>query len=228
MDLELKEGAQPIHLKPYPVAKAHEQLFKNELQRLCEIGVLKRVGSTEWAFPTFIIPKKDGRVRWVSDFRKLNELIRRKQYPLPRIYDVLRKRKGYKYFTKIDISMQYYTFELTEKAKELCVIVTPYGKFEYQVAPMGVKQSPDFAQEVMEDIFHDMEDVDVYIDDIGIWLLDDEHAERIESEVLRRLEDNGFTVNPLKCERRVQETDWLGYCYVPWGSNPGRRKSKQF
>ena len=83
--------------------------------------------------------------------------------------------------------MHYYTFELTEREKELCVIVTSYGKFEYKVAPMGVKQSPDFAQEVMEDIFHDMDYVDVYIDHrIGIWLLDNEHAERIESEVLRR------------------------------------------
>jgi hypothetical protein len=34
---------------------------------------------------------------------------------------------------------------------------------------MGVKQSPNFAQEVMEDIFWDMPDVEVYIDGIGIW-----------------------------------------------------------
>jgi hypothetical protein len=33
---------------------------------------------------------------------------------------------------------------------------------------MDVKQSPDFAQEVTVDIFHDMEDIKVYIDDIGI------------------------------------------------------------
>ena len=82
------------------------------------------MGSTEWAFPSFVIPKKDGRVRWISDFRKLNEAIRRKQYPLPRIQDILRKRPSYHCFTKIDISMQYYTFELTERAKDLCVIVS--------------------------------------------------------------------------------------------------------
>jgi hypothetical protein len=58
---------------------------------------------------------------------------------------------------------------------------------------MGVKQSPDFAQEVMEDIFRDMLDVEVYINDIGIFAQSWEHHQIIVSEVLKLLEDNGFT-----------------------------------
>ena len=224
MDLELVEGAQPVHLKAYQVPRVHQEVFKAELRRLCQIGVLSRVGSTEWAFPSFIIPKKDGRVRWISDFRKLNELIRRKQYPLPRIQDILRKRSGYSCFTKIDISMQYYTFELTERAKDLCVIVTPFGKFRYNVAPMGVKQSPDFAQEIMETVLQDEEDVEIYLDDIGIWGKSRQHIEAVESRVLTKLENNGFTVNPLKCEWRVQETDWLGHWLTPKGLKPWKKK----
>jgi hypothetical protein len=68
--------------------------------------------------------------------------------------------------------MQYYTFELDEEEKDVTTIVMPFGKYRYNVLPMGLKCSPDFAQETMESIFHDLQDeVEVYIDDIGASLM---------------------------------------------------------
>ena len=74
--LELKDPkTPPIFSKPYPIPQAHVPVFKAELNHLIDKGVLEHIPRSEWSFPTFIIPQKDGRVRWVSDFRKLNHLL---------------------------------------------------------------------------------------------------------------------------------------------------------
>jgi hypothetical protein len=161
LHLDLVEDAKPVHKRPCPVAHSHVETFKNELEHLVKLKVLQRCGASEWAAPTFIVPKKDGRAGWVSDFRELNKLIKRKTHPLPRIMDALCKRSGHKLFTKLDISMQHHAFELDEESKDLCVIVTPHGNFKHNRLPMGIKQAPDFAQEIMEDALRDIEECDV-------------------------------------------------------------------
>jgi hypothetical protein len=65
--------------------------------------------------------------------------------------------------------MQYHTFELDEESKNLCTISTLFGKFKYNRLPVHLNCSPNFAQEVMENIFMDVTEVEVYIDDIGIF-----------------------------------------------------------
>jgi hypothetical protein len=60
-DIELRSDATPYHARAFPIPRIHEQTLRQEVDRLCQIGVLKKVNRSEWAAPTFIIPKK----RWL-------------------------------------------------------------------------------------------------------------------------------------------------------------------
>ena len=121
--------------------------------------------------------------------------------------------------------MQYYTFELDEESSKLCVIMTPFGMFRRTRIPMGLKPSADWAQATMNQIFDDIgESVEVYIDDILTFDNCFETHLQTVAEILRRLEANGVTVNPSKCEWAVNEAEWMGYHLTPNGYKPSAAK----
>ena len=73
ISLKLKENARPYHGRQYPIPHSQLKVFKKEVERLVELGVLKRQPESEWGSPTCIIPKKSGTVRFLSDFREVNK-----------------------------------------------------------------------------------------------------------------------------------------------------------
>ncbi|KAL7482980.1 hypothetical protein ACHAW6_008625, partial [Cyclotella cf. meneghiniana] len=81
--------------------------------------------------------------------------------------DILCKHSGYKFFTKLGISMQYYSFKLDENSQDICTIIIPFGKYKYLRLPMGLNCSPDIAQSNMESVLVCIDDADVTIDDVG-------------------------------------------------------------
>jgi hypothetical protein len=64
VSFRLKEGVSLYHGQAFPVPKVHKETIKKEVERLCKLGVLERQPASEWASPSFIIPKKDKTVRF--------------------------------------------------------------------------------------------------------------------------------------------------------------------
>lgn len=71
--IPLKEDAKPYSTRPYSIPHVHQKTVKREINRLTSLGVIKKSKSSPWSAPCFIIPKKNGTVRFLTDFRRLNE-----------------------------------------------------------------------------------------------------------------------------------------------------------
>ncbi len=81
--------------------------------------------------------------------------------------------------------MQNYTFEHDKESEDLCTIITPLGKYKYLRLRIGLKCSPDIAQAVMENVLSDIEDADLYIDDVGAFSNDWDHHVNLLATILR-------------------------------------------
>ena len=224
-DIQLKEGAQLFHAKSYPIPKVHEQTLRDEVDRLVKIGVLRKVNHSEWAAPTFIIPKKDATVRFISDFRELNKRIKRKPYPIPNIQDMLMKMEGFQFATSLDLNMGYYHIELTPNSSRLCTIVLPWGKYEYVRLSMGLCNSPDIFEEKMSELMVGLEFVQVYIDDLLVITKSDwiDHLQKL-SQVFHRLSEVGLKVNIKKSSFGQTDVDHLGCLISRNGITPLPKK----
>ena len=104
MNIELQSNSKPVNAKWYPVPRITKLTFKKELMRLVMIGVLERVQEYEWGTPVFIIPKKEGTVHFLTNYRKVNGQIVRKPFPVPRIADTLQQLEGFTFTTTLDLN----------------------------------------------------------------------------------------------------------------------------
>ncbi len=66
LSFQLKEGVSPYHGQAFPVPKVNKETIIKEVERLCQLGVLETQPASEWALPSFIIPKKDKTVRFLT------------------------------------------------------------------------------------------------------------------------------------------------------------------
>src|SRR5687767_11045789 len=200
VDLFLKDpSCTPHHAKAYPVPYSQEQKLREEVDRLCQQGILRKINRLEWACPVFTISKPDGSLCSLANLRELNKRIKRHPFPIPRIQDMLQKLEGFMYATSMDLNMGYYHLLLTPNASRLCTVVLPWGKYEYLRLPMGLCNSPDIFQEKMSELMTGLEFARAYFDNLlfitkGIF---NEHLVQLE-EALTRLSEAGLKTNASK------------------------------
>jgi hypothetical protein len=135
-----------------------------------------RPSKSQYASSFFFIKKKDGKLRPVQDYRRINAWTVRNQYPLPLIGDLIRNLGRAIVFTKFDICQGYNNIRIREGDKRKAMFKTRHGLFEPTVMYFGLCNLPATFQAFMNDIFHPTiakhdslgTAIRVYMDDIAV------------------------------------------------------------
>jgi hypothetical protein len=147
------------------------------------------------------------------DYRGLNKVIIKNQYPLPLISGLLDQLGQAKIHTKIDLRGAYNLVRIKEGDKWKMVFQTRYGHFEYNVMPFGLTNAPAIFQHLMNDIFREFLDnfVVCYLDDILVFSKNEEEHINHVRLVLEKLRTAGLYSKLEKCVFHQPQVEFLGY-----------------
>ena len=203
--------ATPSSSPPYRIPQARLASAKQEVKEMLVAGVIVP-SKSPWAAPMLLVPKKDGSVRPVIDFRKLNKVTVPDPFPMPRIEELIDQLATAKFITTLDLTKGYWQVPVHPASQEKTAFVTPFGKYHFTKMPFGLMGAPSTFQRLMNNLFGDANDhVSAYLDDIVIYSKTwEEHLTHLE-EVLGKLEKEGLTLKAKKCQMGMKECLYLGH-----------------
>ena len=90
----------------------------------------------------FAVPKKNGEIRLVVDYGRLNQVTVPDPYVMPRVEEVLEAMGAAKLFTTLDLKKGYYQVLVEPEHQTKTTFITEFGKYQFRVMPFGLRNAP--------------------------------------------------------------------------------------
>lgn len=210
--IELKPGFEPFRTKIYPLSPNEQEQLDAFLEENLKSGRIQP-SKSPMASPVFFVKKKDGSLRLVQDYRRLNDMTIKNSYPLPLISDIIHKLRKARWFTKLDVRWGYNNVRIKAGDEWKAAFRTNKGLFEPLVMFFGLTNSPATFQSMMNELFTELIDegvVIVYMDDILIYTDSLEEHRKVVKRVLEVLETSKLYLKAEKCEFEKEKVEYLG------------------
>ena len=219
--IPFKEAYRRIPPQIYDEVKAH-------IQEMLNLGAIRPSNSPR-ASAIVLVRKKDGRLIFCIDLRRLNNRTVKDAYSLPKIESILDSLLGAKIFSTLDLKAGYWQVEMAEECKAYPAFTCgPLGFYECDTMPFGATNAPATFQRLKHDCLGDlnMRWCIVYLDDIIIYSdTKEEHLKRLEA-VFQKLAAAGLKLKPSKCFFFREEIEYLGHVVSGKGISTNPKKDE--
>nr|KYP72768.1 polyprotein [Cajanus cajan] len=169
-----------------------------------------------WSCAAFYVNKASeierGAPRLVINYKPLNQALQWIRYPIPNKKDLLARLHSAKIFSKFDMKSGFWQIQINPSDRYKTAFTVPFGQYEWNVMPFGLKNAPSEFQNIMNDIFNPYSNFCiVYIDDVLIFSTSiDQHFKHLEIffNVIKR---NGLAISKTKICLFQTKIKFLGH-----------------
>eukprot|EP00924_Labyrinthula_sp_SR-Ha-C_P006385 augustus_masked-scaffold_57-processed-gene-0.54-mRNA-1 protein AED:1.00 eAED:1.00 QI:0/0/0/0/1/1/5/0/2940 len=224
MDVVPIEGAEFKMPAPRPLGPGKAEFVKEKLDGMVEKGMAKKIRQAIYGSVVFAVPKKNNTWRMVLDLVAVNKVLHRDANILPLLETQLGNTAPARFYGCLDVISGFDQLAITDRAKKYFNLMTTYGVFQLQFAPMGYHSTPVFFHQRMVDHIaaanynKEGNGIVQWIDDTLIHAKDFRRYIRILEDVLRNLRKWKVRICPTKsilfatsieyCGRVLQNGGW--------------------
>ena len=229
MKIHLAEDATPFALHAArTIPLAYRDATKAELDNMVKTGVITEVHHpTDWVHPIVVVPKPKGGVRLCVDLTKLNKHVKRPFYPMKTPRDVIATiTPGAKFFSTLDATKGYWQIPLAEESQDYTTFITPWGRYKFLRAVMGLSSSQDEYERRGNEAVGDIPDIYKIVDDILCATSSAKKNLRTVLEVLERCRKHKVTLSPEKFHFCQPEVQYVGFILSEKGTMADPAKVK--
>ena len=244
--ITLKPNAVSKHQRPYRLPPDKRLILRHHLDELQRQNIIAPVSDKESVpitSPIVLVSKRNkpkldpsnitreqslSSFRFCVDFRYLNTQTEDFRYNIPDLQELAESfaERTPNFITSVDLSQGFFQVGISSDSTRYTAFNTPYGTYKFLRLPMGLRQSPNFFQFLMDRILKKLtfEKVLCYLDDLCIVSDTFENHLRDLHEILQRLENSHLKLGPNKCSFAQQRCVFLGHEISKDGIRPPAQK----
>ncbi|KAL8584417.1 hypothetical protein ACOMHN_032037 [Nucella lapillus] len=196
----------------YIPGRENAEIVKKEVQSMLDFCVIEKT-SSPYSAPIVLVRKKDGKVRFCIDYRKLNKIIVFDSEPMPDVEQMFASVGQSQYYTRLDLTKGYWQIPTDPQHRKYTTFSTPQGQFQWITMPFGLKTAGAVFSHIMRMFLSkvDISPIQNFIDDVLISTVTwDEHL-----SVLRKfftvLREAQLSAKQSKCFVGCSEVPFLGF-----------------
>ncbi|KAA6404258.1 MAG: hypothetical protein EZS28_000216 [Streblomastix strix] len=137
--LLLQQMKQPLKIKGNPI---QEQEYQNQLNEELKNGIIKETNSMQVYNPTFIVPRKDGRLRKILDCRRINFFTKHVHFKMDGSEQFRQIHQQSDYATMLDIKDVFHHIHVQPNLQQFLGFKFKNRSYTYTGLAFGLNLSP--------------------------------------------------------------------------------------